>query len=127
MNHRDTESGQALVTLLVFTSLLITLLTAAVMVTVINAQGTSTYTLGSTALRIAESGTENAIQRFLRNPSYAGETLSLEGGTATTTVTGTNPKTITTEGVINNAHRKIQVTATTTSGIISISAWSEIP
>jgi hypothetical protein len=124
--QQNPQSGQALVMLLVFMTMALTLTVAATVVTIVSSQATSKYTLGQEALRIAEAAGENATMRLLRNPNYTGETLSLGSGSATITTSGISPKTITIEGVVSSMHRKIQATATFTGGVVSFSNWSEV-
>jgi len=85
--HRR-QQGQTLVILLFFLVLSITITTAAVFMNYANAQSTTKIVQGNDAYVIAESGMENALLQLLRNPSYTGETMTSNGGTAVTTVTG---------------------------------------
>lgn len=121
------QKGQAFVTLIVFVAVATTLISAAVVVTLVNSQGTSKYALGEETLIIAESGAENALLRLLRDPNYTGETLTNVNGTATITVTGSTTKTITSEGVNGNFKRKIQVVGSFSNNIFSITSWNEVP
>lgn len=125
--HKASESGQALVMLLAFMAVAITLTTAATVISIANSQSTSKYTLGQEALRYAEAGADNALLRLIRNPSYVGETLPVSTGTATITVSGSNPKTIISEGVSAGFRRKVQVTATQINNVLSVTSWVEVP
>ena len=118
--------GQTLVTLLIFMVIAITVTSAAVVLTITDSQNANRFQEGLIAFQVAESGAENAMIRFLRDPNYAGETLAVGSGTATITVTGTNPKIITSAGVNGNYLRKIQVTLDNTNNILSITSWQEI-
>src|SRR5688500_8608972 len=106
------SSGQALVALLAFMAMSIVLTSAATVVTLTNAHTSSKYSLGQEALRVAEAGADNALLRLLRDPNYAGETLTVGTGTATITVSGSGTKTIVSEGVSSSFRRRVQVTAT---------------
>lgn len=119
------KRGQALITLLIFMVVALTVTATATVLFVSNSRATTKMEIGLTALSIAESGAENGIIRLLRDSSYSGETLNVGGGTATVTVTGTNPKTITSTGQIGNFARKVEVVVSYTS-ILSITSWKEI-
>lgn len=120
------KRGQALVTLLVFMATAITITSGAVIVTIINSQGSSKYELGEEALQIAETGADNAILRVIREPAYSGETVSIGAGTATITVSGTSTKTIVSEGSNGGFKRKVQVVGNLTNNAFSLTSWSEI-
>jgi hypothetical protein len=120
------QSGQALLLLMIFLSVSIIITSAAAMVTVINLQSTSKFETSRLAYSVAESGIEDALLRLLRDPSYTGGTVTINGGTATITVTGDTTKTITSEGVLNNFHRKIQVLGSYNNTVFTISSWNEV-
>lgn len=125
MNKR--QSGQTLVTLLVFMAVALVLTASATAVAIVNVQAGQRLTLGETALQTAGAGAENALRRLLTNPQYTGETLTVGSGTAIITVSGSTTKTIISEGVIMNARRKIQVTATYTNTVLTVTEWKETP
>lgn len=120
------RKGQALTTLLIFTAIATTVMTAAVILSVTNATSASTTELGSEAYGIAESGAENALLRLLRDPNYTGETLTIGNGQATMTVVGSNPKTMTSVGNSGSFRREIQIVTTLTNGVLSIQSWKEV-
>jgi len=126
MNKMKNCKGQVLVTVLIFMVISIIITTASIIITVLNAKSTSSYTLGDNALSVAESGADNAILQLIRNPSYTGETLSIGSGNVIITVTGSNPITITSEGTYNSHTRKIQITGTLINTVFSIISWNEI-
>lgn len=125
--HKRKQSGQALVALLAFMATAVTLTTAATMVTVANVQSTSRYGLGQEALELAETGADNALLRLQRDPAYAGETLTLANGTATITVSGSSPKTITVVGKSGNFRRTVQVVAAVSGTVLTVTSWDEVP
>ena len=101
--------------------------TAAVALAISTTRDTTTMTLGDRALTIAETGAENAILRLLRDPSYTGDTLPIDGGTATITVPpGAYPKVITSTGTRGGYSRIIQATLTNSGGQILVSTWEEL-
>ncbi len=121
------QSGQTLAALVAFMTVALTLTVAATVVTLTNAQTSSQYSLGQEALRYAETGADNAMQRLLRDPSYTGETLPVGDGTATITVSGSGTKTIVSEGMNGSFKRKVQVTVTYASNTFTVTAWNESP
>ena len=120
------KRGQSLVILLVFIAIAITVTSAAVVMMIVGSTAASKYEQGQTAYATAESGAENALLRLLRDPNYAGETLTIGSDTATITVTGTNPKTVTSTGVSGGFTRQVQVVAGYTNGILTVTSWSEV-
>src|SRR5690349_4800975 len=97
------ESGQTIVALLIFMILIISISTMAAAITIMNIRSNNAISSGEQALDNAESGAENALRQLLRDPSYAGETVTFASGTATISVTGTTVKTIVSEGASDNA------------------------
>ena len=124
MKHKI-QNGQALVTLLFFMIVSITITTAAVMIVVTNSIGASKIQQGEIGFSVAESGMENALIRLLRNPSYSGETLDVGNGEAIITVSGTSPIIITSEGFEGNFKRTIEVQAQYVNSILTVTSWKE--
>lgn len=81
---------------------------------------------GSNALTIAEGGAETAMIKLLRNIDYTGETLTIGEGEAVISVSGSNPKIISSTGTYNNFSRTIQVIVSTTNNILTVTSWREI-
>jgi len=120
------KKGQALITLLIFMSMAITVTTASVAVTIVNSQSTTKFTQGEEVYHIAEAGIENAILRLLRDRTYTGETLEVGSGSATITLSGSTTITITSEGINGDFRRKIQVVGELANNAFSITSWNEI-
>lgn len=120
------QCGQAVVTLLIFMVIGITITSAGVVLIINSSTATSAFQESLIARQMAESGAENAMIRLLRNPSYTGETMTIDNGTATITVSGSNPKTILSVGKNRNYVRKIQVTASDVNNILTVTSWQEI-
>lgn len=120
------ESGQTLVSLMIFMVTAIIIITAAVAVIISNAKSTSKFYQGIVSYDLAESGIENAIIRLLRDPSYSGETLALGEDTVQIQVLGggASPYTITSTSTNGNFKRTIQATASY-NNILTISSWEE--
>ena len=126
------QSGQALITLLFFMIIGITLITAASLVTLENVSSTSAAEQGTLAYYNAESGMEDALLSLLRYPCastspYPACTGSYNEGQATiSTSTSGNTLTITSIGTYGNAERKIKVIETNSSSGWQIASWQEI-
>jgi hypothetical protein len=121
------QKGQALVVLLFFMIIAITLSTTAIAVVASNSLSVTRTEESTHALEIAEAGAQNALIRLIRNPNYTGETLTVNGGSATVVVTGASTKTILSTGVNGSFMRKIQVFASFSGGILSVTSWQEVP
>lgn len=120
------NKGQALVLLLTYMLVAIVVTSASIALVLNSSVGTSKLYQGANSLDIAESGAETAMIKLLRNPNYTGETISVGGGQAEITVTGTNPKTVLSKGTINNFTRTIQVIVDTSNNTLTAVSWKEI-
>ncbi|OGK16093.1 hypothetical protein A2774_01840 [Candidatus Roizmanbacteria bacterium RIFCSPHIGHO2_01_FULL_39_12c] len=118
------KRGQTLIMLLVFMIIAITVTTAATALILVNSASAQKMEGGIIAYSVAESGIENGLLRLLRNPFYTGETLNLDEGTATITVTGSNPYTITSTGQSGSFTRVLQVVVNY-NGNMTIASWNE--
>lgn len=125
--HKISQNGQTLVALLIFMMLTIAITTTAAAITIINTQGNSSFTTGQSALANAQTGVENALLRLERDPSYAGETMTLSGGSSVINVSGSSTKIITAVGTAGAYKRTIVATATYSANIITLTSWSETP
>lgn len=111
----ERERGQALITLLFFTIIGVTVTSAAVVMILINSRSGQKQQQGEIAYQIAESGAENGVLRLLRNPDYTGETdLSIGSGNADIVVTGVGtpaqPYVLVSTGEIGSFSRQVQYT-----------------
>ncbi|OGG30545.1 hypothetical protein A3A63_02160 [Candidatus Gottesmanbacteria bacterium RIFCSPLOWO2_01_FULL_46_9] len=126
-NCRDKKDGQALVVLLFYMIIAITLSTTAVAVLLSNSLSVTRNEEGGHALEIAEAGAENALIRLMRTTDYSGETLTVGGGNATVTVGGdSSTKIATSTGVVGDFSRTIQVTAGIDNGVLTVRSWEEL-
>ncbi len=127
MRKIDLQSGQSLVTLIIFIMIFIGIFTVSIMMMVVNSQATDDLQQGIIVHQITESGAENALLRLLRDPSYTGETLTIGNGSVTSTVTGDDyHKIITAVGTVGSFQKKIQITINY-NDVMTISSWQEIP
>ena len=120
------EKGQALITLLFFVLISLTITSAAIIIIIINSISVSRFQEGTLAYYLAESGVENALLRLLRDPNYTGETLTIGTGTAVITVTGANPKTVVVVSQNGNFKRTVQAQMNYNNGYYTFSNWKEI-
>jgi len=121
------QAGQALVTLLVFTIVAITITSAAVVIILTNSVGTSKLEQGTNTYYSAESGAENALLRLLRDPNYAGETLPVGNASVIISVANTGSTyTITSGATLGNFIRRVEVTATFVNNILTVTSWKEV-
>ncbi len=118
--------GQALITLLFFVLISLTITSGAIIIIITNSTSASRFQEGNLAYYAAESGVENALLRLLRDPNYVGETLAIGQGTAVITVTGTNPKIVESVGQNGNFKRKVQAQMTYGNGYYTFSNWKEL-
>jgi hypothetical protein len=123
MNNR--QHGYASVTLMVFVVIGLTIAAAATTTILINSLGASKMQQGIVAYDVAESGMENAIIRFLRDPdNYTGETLVTVEGNAVVTVS-VDKTTITSVGTSGNFKRAVQAQVNYGDSL-SVNSWKEI-
>lgn len=120
------QKGQALITLLFFVLISLTITSGAIIIIITNSISASKFQEGTLAYFAAESGIENALLRLLRDPNYTSETLTVGAQTAVITVTGDNPKTVVSVGQNGNFRRTIQVEMDYNSGYYTFSNWKEI-
>lgn len=123
MNH---EKGQALVVLICFAVIAATIVASTVLISIATISAGGKTQEGAIAYDIAESGVENALLRMLRDPSYTGETLAVGQGSAVITVTGTNPRTIVSQGIQGSHRRTLQAIASDSAGMLTVTSWREL-
>ena len=122
--------GQALITLIFFSVIAISVTTGAVIMIAVNSLAGSKAQDGIIAYEIAQSGMDNGQLRLLRDPSYTGETLSVGTGSAVIQVSGSgtalDPYIILSKGQSGNFIRQIQVKATYLNNTLSVISQKEI-
>ncbi len=126
MKQKKHQKGQTLVILLVYMVMAIIVTTASVSMILVNSRGADKLLQGTTAYDVAESGAETAMVKLLRDTSYTGETLTVSGGTAVITVSGSSTKTILSKGTLNNFTRTVEVTATNINNVLTVTSWKEL-
>lgn len=125
MKKIKSQSGQALITILFFMVLGMSIIAAASLILSNNMTSSNTAELGSVAYYAAESGAEEGILRLLRNPSFSGTVPTYSVGPAQTSIV-INSGTVISTGTYNNLTRKIQITTSYSNGVFSITSWKEI-
>lgn len=124
-NH--SQSGMALVTVLIFTAVALIVIVMGVTLSITQVDSAVTYSSGQEAILTAESAAENALIRLLRNPNYAGETLTFENGTATIVVSGVSPnKQIDVTADVSSSVRKLRIGFSDVDGILQVNTWQEV-
>ena len=119
--------GQALITLLFFSLIAITLTSGAMVVLFSNSISGAKLQQGSSAYQIAQGGAENAMLRLLRDPYYTGEVLSVgEGSVDIQVIDGGSSYTIRSKGRIGNILRQIEAKMTYSNGRFTITSQKEI-
>ncbi|MEK7129942.1 MAG: hypothetical protein AAB803_02885 [Patescibacteria group bacterium] len=131
MNHhaisrKTKEGGQALVVLLVFVIMAMTLISAAVSVVLINSQAASSVEQGEMARAAADSGIEEALLRLVRDPGYAGGILTVGTGSVTVGVSGINPKTVMAQGRWGTYVRTQQAVVNVANNQVTALSWQEV-
>lgn len=119
------EKGQALITLLFFMLISLTITSAAIIIIISNSISASKLGDGTVAYYAAESGIENALIRLLRDEDYIGETLVVGTGTAIVTVSGDSTKTVVSVGQSGNFKRTVTAKMTYDNGYYTFSNWKE--
>ena len=127
-NIFKTKKGQALVSLIVFISIAMIIISA--MVTII-ASNSILNSINQQSLQVkqaAENGIENALLNLLRNPAYTGEILdaTLNGYLSVVTVSGDSiNKTITSTSAASNYQWKIISKINYNENILTIISWQD--
>lgn len=118
-----TNSGQALIVFLFFVLMGITITSAAVMMLLNTMINTSVNERSLLARAYAESGVENALIRYVRNPVYSGEVLTIGQGSVDVTISG---GIIVAVAKIGDVTRTIQATTVYNNDEIVVTSWKEI-
>lgn len=118
-----TSSGQALIVFLFFVLTGITITSAAVMMLLNTILNTSVNERSLLARAYAESGVENALIRYVRNPDYSGEVLTIGQGSVDVTVSG---GIIIAVAKVGDVSRTVQATTEYNNDEIVVSSWKEI-
>jgi type II secretory pathway component PulK len=120
------QKGQTLVMLLVFVMVAIAITTAATFIISSNARAVTNQSLGMATLAMAESGAEKALLQFIRDPSYTGESFTIDTATVTASVSGTTTVTIISTAVNGEFSKRVEVIASYSNNVLTPTSWKEI-
>lgn len=126
MTNIKYQKGQTLILLLVFVMVAIAISTAATFIIATNSLSATTVSQGLVTKQMAEAGAEKALLQLLRNPSYIGETFSLDTGTVSATVSGTTTLTINVTAVNGNYTKRVEVKATYGNNVLTLVSWKDL-
>jgi hypothetical protein len=117
------NSGQALISLMFFVIIAMFLISAAIVIMIVSSESTGQLEGKETVIRVAEAAGESALIKYLRDPSFAGETLNLPDGDATSSISG---GVITVTATSNGFNEKIEITTNFAGNIMSVVSWKEV-
>lgn len=123
---RELVSGQSLVLLLVFVMVAISITTVATFIIATNSVSATNFSQGVATKHMAESGIEVAMVKILRDPNYAGETLTVDTGTVVVTVTGIGTLTIDSTATNGDYVKRVEVIATYSNNVLTPTSWKEL-
>jgi len=115
-----------LITLLVFMTIAIIVITATISIVASNTVGASVAQQGLVARDIAENGIEESLLRLLRDPLFTGGTIPVGNGNAQIIITSNGQnKIIQSTGTVGDFQRKITVSITYNNYVIKIISWQD--
>jgi len=128
------QSGQALIMLLFFIMIGITITTTAIAIIAGNSLAANDVQQEEITREMAESGAERAVLQILRNgDTYSGETLTDanistwdSGWNVVITVSGTDTLTVNSVATAGNYIKKVEVTAGYVDNELIINTWREV-
>ncbi len=121
--YKLNQKGTALITLLFFMTIFVSVITAIVLIVLNTISAGSNLEQGTLAYYAAETGAENALLRLLRDPNYTGETMTVDQGTV---VIDVSSGVITSTATVGNSIRKIQVQTVYNNNVLTTTSWTEI-
>ena len=132
--HKQQPSGfVALVTVLVISAIMLTLGLFTSAAAINEMMAGFSWDQAERALQITDACVDEAVFRLKSDSSYTGGTLSVNGGTCTSSVTGSgSTRTVTSTGTLGDFTKKISATATFVTNIagtantVDLTHWEEI-
>ena len=126
-NSHSTKRGSTLITLIIFIMVMLTVASTSVSIIISNAQSTTGTGQSIEAYYAAEAGVENASLQLLRNPEYAGETLSLSSSSSVhISVSHNGHYEVISTGKSGSFTRIIQAKLDYTDNVLSVISWQEL-
>lgn len=119
------QQGQTLVLLLVFVMMAIAISTAATLIIATNSTSVTSVGQGVATKHMAEAGAEKALLSLLRDPTYKGETLTIDTGTVNSTVSGTTTLTIDSTATNGDFIKTVEVIATYSNNVLTVNSWKD--
>lgn len=126
MKKNRHQSGQTLVIMLVITGFVLVILSAVLVMSLTSSASTLSTTNATAAQYWAEAGLETGLMRFLRDPSYRGETVTNNTYTTTISITGSGPYTISSSAQAGTSRKQVTATIQFTNGVMSVTAWQDV-
>ena len=124
MVTKSSPTGFAAITLIVFAAVAGIVVTAAASSIIVNNLIASRFTQSLQAYYLAQTGLEEGVVNYLRNPNYSGGLKTFEDGTANITLSADKKAMIST-GTVGAFQRSIGVSLDY-SGSLTVSSWKEI-
>lgn len=119
------QKGSSLVLLLVFVMVAIAITTSATFIIAANSLSVTSVSEGLITKQMAESGIEKALLNFVRDPSYTGETFTIDTGTVIVAISGTTTLTIDAVATNGNYTKRVEVIAAYSNNIVTLISWKE--
>jgi len=122
------QNGQVLVSILIIMA--VAVLATGVAVVANSLSRTTGITVASDKLLYtAESGIDDALIKFLRDPSYDDETINVGGVSVIIVVEKPSPTEliITSEAAQDNLIRKVKVSADFVNDVLTVNTWKQFP
>ena len=120
------QKGQTLVLLLVFVMVAIAITAAASIIIALNSQAATNVSLGLATKQMAEAGAEKALLALVRDPTFRGETFSLDTSSVTTAVSGTTTLTIDSTATNGDFVKRVEVIATYSNNVLTPVSWKDL-
>lgn len=127
--YRDNKmkflKGQTLLIMLVISGFVMVVLSSALILSVTGSKLTISSADAAAAAYGADAGIENGLIRYLRDPAYTGETISIGRASVVITITGVGPYTIRAVSTAGLSERVTTANITMNSGIMTVNNWQD--
>jgi len=122
------QNGQVLVSILIIMAVVV-LATGVSVVANSLSRTTGISVVSDKLLYAAESGLEDALIKFLRDPNYNSETIIIDSVSINIVVEKPSPTeiVITSEAAQDNLIRKVKVTADFVNNVLTVNTWKQFP
>ena len=128
MKRIRNNPGQAFITLVLFVAIAMSVISGTIIIIVVNSFGASLSEKSILVHQSAENGIENALVHLLRDPDYAGETLSpiINSYNTVISVTGNdNNKTIVSTASSSNITKAITAKIFYNNNVMTVTYWQD--